>query len=45
MFVFIFPQASGEIMNADDCNGRSFAQGKFIYKGIILTRVCIVSIH
>jgi len=27
----LFLQASGERMNADDCNGRSYAQGTFIY--------------
>lgn len=28
-------------MNADDCNGRSYAQGKFIYKGITTTHLCV----
>lgn len=31
-------------MNADDCNGRSYAQGMlYIYKGISATHLCVQS--
>lgn len=30
-------------MNADDCNGRSYAQGKFICTGKTTTHLCVRS--
>lgn len=30
-------------MNADDCNGRSYAQGQFIYKGKTPIHLCVQS--
>lgn len=42
-FLITFLQASGERMNADDCNGRSYAPGKFINKGKTTILLCVQS--